>query len=222
MRSMSTTSRLGFAIPLLFSAAILAQPPLPELKVDPKPGGSILSIHNTSQQPLTGYLIELVDYPGSSYALWQDEIVSGEPIAPGGEKRIEITNMTVGAVPEYVKMRAAIYADGSSSGIPEKVTQMIARRKAQLEAARELITRLEAASAKQTPAPEVVTALQQWIDSGQPKGKVDHNSQAAINLAAKQALISHCKSELGSHPVPDVLAHVHAVEGRLAASKPPL
>jgi len=35
----------------------------------------------------------------------------------GGEKRIQVENMTVGAVPDYVKMQAAIYADGSTAGV---------------------------------------------------------------------------------------------------------
>jgi hypothetical protein len=220
------TSRLAIAIPVLLSAtAALAQPVLPELKVEPKGGGSILFIRNTSQQPLTAFLIELVDYPGSSYALWQDEIgspINGEPVAAGAEKRIEITNMTVGAVPDYVKMRAAIYADGSTAGIPEKVAQLIARRKSQLEVARELITRLDSASAKQTPPSDVAAGLQQWLDSTQPKGKPDPNSQALINHAARLSLVSHFQLQLASHSLAEVLAGVRALESRLASSQPAL
>jgi hypothetical protein len=216
-------SRTALPLCLLFTAAVVvAQPSLPDLKVDPKPGGSILLIHNTAQQQLTAYLIELVDYPGSSYALWQDEIITGDPVQPGGEKRIEITNMTVGAVPDYVKMRAAIYADGTTSGIPEKVAQIIARRKAQLEVARDLITRLESASEKKIAAPEVAASLQVWIDSTQPKGKVDHNSQAAINQAAKQTFVLRFKSQLGPQEPAEVLAHVRAVERQLELSRPAL
>ena len=40
---------------------------------------------------------------------------ASEPFPPGREKRIPITNMTVGAVPDHVKLQAAFYADGTSS-----------------------------------------------------------------------------------------------------------
>src|SRR5205823_6312458 len=100
-----------------------AGPPLPELRVEPTGGGSIFYVRNVASEPLTGFLIELVNYPGSSYSLWVDA-VGGEAIAPGAEKRIPVTNMTVGAVPDYVKMQTAVYADGSSCGIPEKAAQL--------------------------------------------------------------------------------------------------
>ncbi|HEY3742239.1 MAG TPA: hypothetical protein VGL53_20450 [Bryobacteraceae bacterium] len=200
----------------------LAEPPLPELKVEPKPGGSVLFIHNKATQPLTAFLIELVDYPGSSYALWQDEIIKGEPVGPGGEEKIEITNMTVGAVPEYVKMRAAIYSDGTSSGIPEKVAQLVARRRSQLKVCRDLSAMLESETSKGASTAEISKDLEQWIESTAPKGKVDRNSQAAIDQAAKQMLVTHFKSELGAQPLASVLAHVHALEQQLAYSRPAL
>jgi hypothetical protein len=112
------------ALLLVFSAG--AQAPLPELQTEPTDAGSIFQIRNTGGQPLTAFLIELVNYSGSSYSLWQDDIAS-EPVPPGGERRIRVANMTVGAVPDYVKLQAAIYADGTSSGIPEKVTLFIER-----------------------------------------------------------------------------------------------
>src|SRR5580698_458791 len=141
--------------------AIAAQ--LPELRTEPIGGGTVFFVKNTSSQPLTGYLIELVDYPGSSYSLWQDEI-SSEPVAPGAEKRIQVTNMTAGAVPDYMMIQAAIYADGSTAGVPEKVTQFIERRKAALATTRELIARIGKGATK--------AELTQWADSLQPVGKV--------------------------------------------------
>ncbi|MGA3189973.1 MAG: hypothetical protein ABSF22_22940, partial [Bryobacteraceae bacterium] len=125
----------AFLLPLLATAA-----QLPDLRTEPIGGGSVFFVKNTSAQPLTAYLIELVGYPGSSYSLWQDEI-SAEPIPPGGEKRIQVTNMTAGAVPDYVKLTAAIFADGSTAGVPEKVTQFIDRRRAVLATTRDLISR---------------------------------------------------------------------------------
>jgi len=142
---------------LAFSAAG-AEMPLPELRVEPTAGGSIFYVRNGSAQPLTAYLIELVDYPGSSYSLWQDD-VTGQPIPPGGEKRITVANMTVGAVPDYVKMRAALYADGSSAGIPEKVAQVVARRRTVLETTRELIDRLEKARSAGASKTTVIAGL---------------------------------------------------------------
>ena len=103
-------------------------------------GGSIFYIKNNSPEALTAYLIELVDYPGSSYSFWQDETVA-EPIPPHGEKRIQVANMTVGAVPDYVKMQAALYAGGASAGIPEKIAQLLDRRRVMLETIRQLIGR---------------------------------------------------------------------------------
>ena len=54
--------------------------------------------------------------------------------------------MTVGAVPDYVKMQAAIFGDGTTSGIPEKVALLVGRRRATLETTRELIRRCEKGS----------------------------------------------------------------------------
>jgi hypothetical protein len=119
-------SHQAFLAGLLLAFSAAAEAPLPELRTEPTAGGSIFYVRNGSAQPLTAYLIELVDYPGSAYSLWQDDLTN-RPIPPGGEKRISVANMTVGAVPDYVKMRAALYADGSSAGIPEKVAQMVAR-----------------------------------------------------------------------------------------------
>src|SRR5580698_3781439 len=149
--------------PVLLLPLCAAAAQLPELRTEPIGGGTVFFVKNSSSQPLTGYLIELVDYPGSSYSLWQDEI-SSEPIAPGAEKRIQVANMTAGAVPDYMKIQAAIYADGSTAGVPEKVTQFLERRKAVLATTRELIARIGKGATK--------AELTQWADSLQPVGKV--------------------------------------------------
>lgn len=187
--------------------AIAAQ--LPELRTEPIGGGSVFFVKNTSSQPLTAYLIELVNYPGSSYSLWQDEI-SSEPLAPGAEKRIQVANMTAGAVPDYMKIQAAIYADGSTAGVPEKVAQFIARRKAVLETTRELIRRIEKGATK--------AGLNQWADSLAPVGKVKQNSQPVINQAAARSLIGEIAARLDAQ----TLRTLRASEKALAASKPAL
>jgi hypothetical protein len=198
----------AFLLPLLAGAA-----QLPELRTEPIGGGSVFFVKNTSTQPLTAYLIELVGYPGSSYSLWQDEI-TGEPIAPGAEKRIQVTNMTAGAVPDYMKLTAAIFADGSTTGIPEKVSQFVERRRFVLETTRELIRRIEKGATK--------TELNQWADSLQPAGKVKPNSQPVINQAAARGLVSEIAAKMDTRSAEEILAGLRASEKALTASKPAL
>jgi len=200
-------------------AASAAQP-LPELRVEPTAGGSIFYIKNGSTEPLTAYLIELVDYPGSYYAMWQDDVST--PMAPGAEKRIQISNMTVGAVPDYVKMQAAIFADGSSSGMPEKVTQLVERRRFTLATTRELIGRLEKAQSAGTAKALVIADLRQWAGSIEPQGRPNRNSQTTINQAAGRSLIADAAAGLDAHSIKEELARLGASEKALAASKPPL
>lgn len=203
-------SRKNFVLallPLLASAA-----DLPALRTEPIGGGSVFFVKNTASQPLTAYLIELVGYPGSSYSLWQDDVA--EPLAPGAEKRIQVTNMTAGAVPDYMKIRAAIYADGSTAGVPEKVAQFIERRRFVLQATRELIGRLEKGAA--------AGDLKQWADSLQPVGKVKQSSQPVINQTAARSLILETIAHLGTHTPGETLAKLRASEHALATSKPSL
>ncbi len=204
----------------LMALAASAAQPLPELRVEPTAGGSILYIKNGSTEPLTAYLIELVDYPGSYYALWQDEVSA--PLAPGAEQRMQISNMTVGAVPDYVKMQAAIYADGSSSGIPEKVTQLVERRRFTLETTRELIRRLEKAQSAGTEKAAVIAELKQLAGTMQSQGRPDRNSQATINQAAGRSLIAETEAGIDAHSVEETLTGLRASERALAASKPAL
>ena len=200
---------------LFCAAAAAAAEPLPELRIEPAAGGSIFYIHNTASEPLTAYLIELVNYPGSYYALLQDDLST--PIAPGAEKKMPVGNMIVGAAPDYVKMQAAIFADGSSAGIPEKAAQIVERRRAILATTRELIARLE----KPADKADTVAALKQWADSLQPQGKASR-SPAAANQAASQILIRDTAKQLDSGSLDSTLAVLRASEKRLAASKPAL
>ena len=209
----------SFALVAFLGAA--AQTPLPELRIEPTAGGSIFYVRNVTAQPLTGYLIELVDYPGSSYSLWQDEIMS-QPIAPGAEKRIPVANMTVGAVPNYVKIRAAVYADGSSAGLPEKIDQFVARRRTMLQTSRELIARIENARAAGTAQTALVADLQQWAESLQPAGKGNRNSTAAIGQAAARSMVADSAGRLRTGSIDETLGTLRAAEKALAASKPAL
>jgi hypothetical protein len=194
-----------FAAALLLAVpAVAAQMPLPELRIEPTAGGSVFYIKNNSPEALSAYLIELVDYPGSSYSLWQDETVA-EPIPPHAEKRIQVTNMTVGAVPDYVKMQAALYSSGASAGIPEKIAQLLDRRRAMIETIRQLIARLEKAQAESTPKSDVVAALKQWADTLQPQGKANRLTPAAVNQAAARALIATTAAGLDARSLPEAL-----------------
>jgi hypothetical protein len=190
------------AIFLLAVSATAAQ--LPELRIEPTGGGSIFYVKNTGLQPLTAFLIELVDYPGSSYSLFEED--AGQPIPPSGEKRIRVANMTVGAVPDYVKMQAALYGDGSSAGIPEKITELMERRRFLLETTRELIGRVEKKE-----------NLKEWGDAMAAPGRADRNSQAAINYFAAKALLSDTVTALKTKTPEEVMVDLRASERALAA-----
>ena len=190
---------------------ITAAEPLPELRTEPVPAGSVFTVKNTGSQPLTAFLIELVNYPGSYYAYWHDDVAA--PLAPGAEKKIRVVNMTVGAVPDYVKITAAAYSDGSTAGAPEKVALLIERRRSLLATTRELIPRLEKADAK--------AELKQWADSLQPEGR-NTRSQAAINRAAARSLVMDAAARLEAGSAAEVLAWARANEKALATSKPAL
>jgi hypothetical protein len=196
---------LALLLPLVAAAQ------LPQLRTEPIGGGTVFFVKNTSSVPLTGYLIELVDYPGSYYSLWQDELI--EPLAPGAEKRIQVTNMTAGAVPDYMHLTAAIFADGSTAGAPEKVTQFIERRKVVLATTRELIGKIEKGA--------TADDLKKWADSLEPVGKVKPKSQPVINQTAARTLVSETAAKM-SRSKEEALASLRQSEKALAASKPAL
>ena len=191
----------------------IAQAPLPQLRVEPALQSSILFVKDApTQPPLTAFLVELVHYPGSYYQLWDDGLMT-EPVAPGAEKRIPISNMTVGAVPDYVHLTAAIYADGTSAGTPEKITQLIERRKALLAATRELIGKLQKVNAGE---------LKQQAEALPALTRSTQNSQPAINQSAVKTLTAETAAQLGSHSVEETVTWLRAIETRLASSKPAL
>jgi hypothetical protein len=198
-----------------------AQPPLPELRTEATPGGSVFSVRNTAPQPLTGYLIELVNYPGSYYTLWQDEI-TGEAIPPGGEKKISVSNMIAGAAPDYVKIQAALYADGTAAGVAERVAQFVERRRFALKTARELRERLERAKTEGTANAVVAAGLRQWIESMPQIPRSKRNTQEAINQAAATELIARTAGNLASQSLDEALSALREAERKLAASKPAL
>ncbi|MDZ4801476.1 MAG: hypothetical protein SGI92_25235, partial [Bryobacteraceae bacterium] len=73
-------------------------------------------------QPLTAFLVEMVDYPGNNFKLLKNEAKS--PIRPGEERRYKVSSLMPGTAPDYLKATAALYADGSTVGDSDKVTQL--------------------------------------------------------------------------------------------------
>src|SRR5579871_5496505 len=206
---------------LLFAFGVAQAQTLPELRTEPVTGGSIFYIKNGGAQPVTAFLVELVNYPGSYYSLWQDE-AANVLIAAASEKRIQVTNMTVGAVPDYVKLQAALFADGSSAGVPEKVAQMVERRRYVLETVRELIARVEKAQAGSGKKDALIADLRQWSDSLQPARRANPMAQATINQTAARAAIGDAVSWLDAHSPEESLGKLRQMERSLAESKPKL
>jgi hypothetical protein len=137
-----------------------AAQPAPEVRVEAVDAGSIIYVKNTAPQPLTAFLVELVGYPGSSFALAQEELPEG--IAPGVERRIPVRSMLVGAAPDYVKITAAIFADKTTLGPPDKVSRLTAARKTTLAAVRDAIRAVEGARDRDT----ALAALRQVRNGG--------------------------------------------------------
>ena len=203
---------------LLLLPACAAEMPLPELRIEPTNGGSELFVKNVAAQPLTAFLIELVDYPGSGFAMVQDESTV-EPIAPGVEKRIPISNMIVAAAPNYTKILSAIYADGSSGGAPRKVSQLVEYRRAKLETTRELIKRLEKAKADATPKDTLVAGLKEYRESMPSPDRRARYAPAGIQSAAIGTLISETTAGIETRPLDDTLIRLRNAEHALAGAK---
>ena len=197
--------KMVFAVLLAVSFAS-GQSPLPDLRIEAVGGGSVMYVTNRASQPLTAFLIELAGYPGSSYSFAQDDLT--DVIAPGVEKRIQVSNMIIGAAPDYVKIRAAIFADGFTAGVAEKIAQTINRRRAVLETTRELIRRIEKAVAAGTEKRALVVDLKEW--------------SVSVRSVAGRSVIESAISRLNTHSAEETLASLHASESLLAASKPPL
>jgi hypothetical protein len=210
-----------FTLTLLLALATAAAQPLPELRIEPTTGGSIFYVKNAASEAVTAFLIELVNYPGSYYSMWQDD-AAAELIAPGAEKRIPVTNMTVGAVPDYVKLQAALFADGSSAGIPEKITQIVERRRFILGTIRELISRLEKAQSASTPKASVVGDWKQWSESLRPPARANRTAQTTINQTAATGIVADAATWLDTHSPDETLTKLRVAERSLAASKPAL
>jgi hypothetical protein len=205
---------------LLAIPALAADAPLPDLKVEPTGGGSLLTVKNTYSQPLAAFVIELVNYPGGTFSFVRDEL-GNSAIAAGDEKKITVANMTVGAVPDYVKMLAAIYLDGTTTGAPDKLKELIDRRKSKLTTTRELIQRIEKAKAGGKQKEELLAELREWSNSFAPIVK---GVRAAPNpsQAAARVIVLTAASQINTKGADEELAALKTTELELAGSKPGL
>jgi hypothetical protein len=215
------TFRIIAAALLLALPAAGADQVLPKLRIEPTAGGSIFYVKNVSSQPLTSFVVELVDYPGSFYALFEDEILH-ETIAPDAAKRIPVSNMTVGAVPDYVKIQAAIYADGSAAGVPERVAQLVARRHFLLSAVQDVIQRLDVLKDANASKESAAASLRSARDFTMLPAGAGKMSQLSINLAASRVLFSDAADYVEKHTLTESLSKMREWEKTLMDSKPPM
>jgi len=203
---------MKLSIALLVALSLTAaDPPLPGLRVEAVPRGSVLYVRNVYSQTLAAFLVELVDYPGSRFSYSTDEI-TGEGISPGVEKAIQVSSMLVGAVsPEYVKVQAALYADGQTSGNPGKIKELIAGRSSRLEVTRELIRRIETAQSNGTSKSGIVESLKQWSAGLE-----------SLNQTITRAGIGKAIRNLEQESIEATLSELKRVERAIVTSKPPL
>jgi hypothetical protein len=213
-----SVKKLTTALVMVLTLAA-AQTLLPGLRVEPVSGGTNFYVKNTAAQPLIAFILELDGYPGSNYVLVQDES-SAAPIAPGDEQRIHTSNMTPGAVPDYMKLQAAIFADGTSAGQPEKVAQLLEHRRAMLDTTRGLIERIEKATkATGNDSAALVAELRQWSNSIPEPARRERTRPAGINQIDSKNLIERIAKQLESSSLADVLAGLRASGSALAAGK---
>ena len=187
---------------ILTGAAIVMAADCPAVTGEPADDGSILRIQQPAAPPVTAFLVEIVDYPGNHFAYRNDELVRPSP-SEGNAKRVFVPTLMPGTVPEYLKVTAAIFADGSTCGPANKVGELLSARRETLKLTRELLQRLE----KQIAKEELAAQLRTWARS-QPRAYAD--------------LITRTADQLGRGAVAEVLDALRKQQQVLATSKPAL
>lgn len=188
-----------------------AQAALPVLRIEPAGEGSVIFVKNTAAQPLTAFRIELVDYPGSSFT-YTGDMPGPEAIPAGSEHRFRVRSMMVGAAPDYVKVTAAIFEDGTCAGAPEKIDRIIAVRRVKLGLSRELLHRIEEARRRGTAERDIATQAPQWA------------AALAAQIDDRDARIQAADliARLRKQTLQEIDTTLHNLENVLAASKPAL
>jgi hypothetical protein len=186
--------------------AAIAQTACPEVKAEPVENGSLIYLRHNEAQPLTGFLIEIVDYPGNRFVYMKDELF-GASLAAGEERRIVVNSLMPGTVTDYLKVTAAVYADGATCGKAEKVKLIIDARRQQRELNREIISRIRKAVSAGDSTESLTTGLTGW---------------ALSTSTVSSAVIARVVEQLKRTSTGKVLGALDMVEQTLAASKPPL
>jgi hypothetical protein len=107
-------------------------------------------------------------------------------------------------------MQAAIYADGSTAGAPERVSLLVERRRAILETTREQIRRNGAGAGS--------SEIKEWAGTIRISGR---GVEAMVPMARRQTADAAAGwLEKGSRD--DALERLRKTEVALAAGKPPL
>ena len=126
-----------------------ADVPLPAFRIEVDGDGCRAYIRNVHSSPLSAYWLEQVGYPGTRWRSWSDALVGRSDamgagaLAPGIEKNFWFKNQTVCSSPDYVKMLAAVYEDGTSAGSAEKVKHVIDTRRQKLIDTRAALAELQ-------------------------------------------------------------------------------
>lgn len=186
--------------------AVGAEAPLPALHAEPVAEGSALRIRNTGTAPLTAFVIEMVGYPGSRFRMAQDE-VWGKPIPPGAEREYRVGSLMPGTVPDYLKVRAAIYADGSTAGTPDQIALLIDDRRRRLRGLRAILAHIAGDNRADLEAARLAADLSGWKESMEPE----------LRFVADIVI-----SRLKNSSTANVVEESKAMENALAASKPQL
>jgi hypothetical protein len=189
-----------------FVASIADSAPCPEVTAEPIEGGSLIRVRHNEKQSLTAFVVEIVDYPGNHFVFMEDELFHGS-IAAGKEKRVVVTTLMPGTVPDYLKTTAAIYEDGASCGAADKVKMILDARRKHLKFTRELISRIEKGLSAGDSIEDLATQLAKWARS---------------TSATSGAVITHAVNELKSRSPDEVLGALRLVDRILAGSKPAL
>jgi len=111
------------------------------------------------------------------------------------------------------KVRAALYADGSTAGVPEKIAQLKDRRRTMLETVRQVIARIESVQDDAAKA-GLPAGLRRWADTFVPQGK-NRNTPAAMNQAAAYGIVVGAAQRIERQSFADTLALLRGWETAL-------
>jgi len=221
MRSHFLATTLILALPVLALQAKAADAPIPELRVEADPSGSVFDVKNVYSQPLTAMLIELVDFPDDKYSFTRDDMGPGA-IAAGTDKKIRVANPNPGTAPDHVKITAAIYADGETAGAPDKIKHILDLRRGRLENTRAIIQRIEKDQKDGKDKDAIIADLRQWATTivPPPPPGMQPITEPAKTVMRNMVVVS--AGQVNTKGIVEELTQLKKTESELAASKPTL